>query len=65
MTGSILNRLIFAELVKVFLLSLTVLTGLLVTGGMAQMAMQMGLSIWQVLRAIPLFIPNTLPYTCG
>jgi lipopolysaccharide export system permease protein len=63
MTGSILNRLIFAELLKVFVLSLTVLTGLLVTGGMAQMAMQMGLSIGQVFRAIPLFIPNTLPYT--
>jgi lipopolysaccharide export system permease protein len=62
-TGSIINRLIFAELLKVFLLSLTVLTGLLVTGGMAQMAMQMGLSLGQVLRAIPLFIPNTLPYT--
>src|SRR5262245_42409534 len=63
MPGSILNRLIFAELVKVFLLSLGTLTGLLVTAGLVQQAMQMGLSLSQVVRAIPLFVPNTLPYT--
>lgn len=63
MPGSILNRLIFAELVKVFLLSLVIITGLLVTGGMAQEASRLGLSFVQVLKAIPLFVPNTLPYT--
>ncbi len=63
MTGTILNRLIFAELLKVFGLALTVLTGLLVTALLVQQGMQMGLSIGQVIRAIPLFIPNTLPYT--
>lgn len=63
MPGSLLNRLIFAELLKVFSLALMVLTGLLVTALLVQQGMQMGLSVVQVLRAIPLFIPNTLPYT--
>jgi lipopolysaccharide export system permease protein len=63
MPGSILNRLIFWELVKVFLMSLTTLTGLLVTAGLIQEAARMGLSITQVIQAIPLFVPNTLPYT--
>jgi lipopolysaccharide export system permease protein len=61
--GTILNRLIFWELVKVFLMSLGTLTGLLVTAGLLQQASQMGLSLRQVIYAIPLFIPNTLPYT--
>src|ERR1043166_1204078 len=63
MPGSIRNRLIFWELVKVFLMSLTTLTGLLVTAGLIQEAARMGLSITQVIQSIPLFIPNTLPYT--
>jgi len=63
MPGSILNRLIFWELVKVFLMSLTTLTGLLVTAGLIQEAARMGLTLTQVVQAIPLFIPNTLPYT--
>jgi lipopolysaccharide export system permease protein len=61
--GSLLNRLIFWELVKVFLMSLGTLTGLLVTAGLLQQAAQMGLSLGQVVQAVPLFIPNTLPYT--
>jgi lipopolysaccharide export system permease protein len=63
MLGSILNQLIFWELVKVFLMSLGALTGLLVTAGLVQQAMQMGLSLGQVLGSIHLFVPNTLPYT--
>jgi lipopolysaccharide export system permease protein len=63
MLGSTLNRLIFWELVKVFLMALTTITGLVVTAGMIQEAVRMGLSLTQVVRAIPLFIPNTLPYT--
>jgi lipopolysaccharide export system permease protein len=63
MYGSILNRLIFWELVKVFLLALGSLTGLFVVVGMVQQASQLGLSPSQVLAAIPLFIPSTLPYT--
>jgi lipopolysaccharide export system permease protein len=63
MPGSILNRLIFWELVKVFLMALTTITGLVVTAGLIQEAVRMGLSLPQVIRAIPLFVPNTLPYT--
>lgn len=63
MYGSILNRLIFWELVKVFLLALCSLTGLFVVVGMVQQASQLGLSPSQVFAAVPLFIPSTLPYT--
>src|SRR5262249_25413445 len=35
----------------------------LVMAGLIQQAAQMGLTIAQVVRAIPLFVPNTLPYT--
>ena len=63
MPGSILNRLIFWELVKVFLMSLGTVTGLLVTVPLYQMANQMGLTFGQVLQAIPLLVPNMLPYT--
>ena len=63
MPGTILNRLIFWELVKVFLLSLGTVTGLVVTAVLIQQAMIMGLSLWQALAAIHLFVPNTLPYT--
>jgi lipopolysaccharide export system permease protein len=63
MPGTLLNRLIFGELLKVFAMALTVLTALLVSALLIQQGMQMGLSVVQVIRAIPLFIPNTLPYT--
>lgn len=59
----LLNRLIFWELVKVFLMSLGTLTSLLVTAGLLQLAAQMGLSLRQVVEAAPLFVPTTLPYT--
>ncbi len=61
--GSTLNRMIFAELVKVFLLSLGSLTGLFLLAGIIQQAIQLGLSPTQIAAAIPLFIPSTLPYT--
>jgi lipopolysaccharide export system permease protein len=61
--GSIINRLILLELIKVFLLSLTALTGLFLLGGLIQEATQRGLSPGQILMVIPLLIPNTLPYT--
>ena len=63
MPGTTLNRLIFFELVKVFLMSLGTVTGLLVTVPLFQQANQMGLTLTQVLEAIPLFVPNMLPYT--
>jgi lipopolysaccharide export system permease protein len=61
--GSTLNRMIFAELVRVFLLALGSLTGLFLLAGIIQQAIQLGLSPHQIIAAIPLFIPSTLPYT--
>ena len=61
--NSTLNRMILAELVKVFLLSLGSLTGLFLLAGLIQQAVQMGLSPLQVLHVLPLFVPSTLPYT--
>jgi lipopolysaccharide export system permease protein len=63
MTATILNRMIFWELVRVFLLSLGTLTGLFVIVGLVQQASQLGLTLSQILNAIPLFIPSTLPLT--
>lgn len=63
MIGSTLNRLIFWELVKVFLMSLGTVTGMLVIVPLFQQASQMGLSLLQVFEAVPLFVPNMLPYT--
>jgi lipopolysaccharide export system permease protein len=63
MPGLILNRLIFRELLKVFVLSLATVTGLLVIVPVYQEASRLGLSLNQVLEAIPLTIPNMLPYT--
>jgi len=57
------NRMILAELVKVFLLALTALTGMFMLGGVIQEASQKGLGPAQILMAIPLIIPNTFPYT--
>jgi lipopolysaccharide export system permease protein len=58
-----INRMIFAELVKVFLMSLIALTGMFMLAGMIQEATQKGLSPVQLLMIIPLIIPNTLPFT--
>jgi lipopolysaccharide export system permease protein len=59
----IINRMILAELVKVFLMSLVALTGMFLLAGLIQEASQKGLSAGQILMAIPLIIPNTLPFT--
>jgi len=59
----IINRMILAELVKVFLMSLVALTGMFLLAGLVQEASQKGLSPGQILMAIPLIIPNTLPFT--
>ena len=63
MVGSILNRSIFAELVRVFLLALAGLTGLFLVAGLIQQASQLGLSPQQIVFAVPLLIPSSLPYT--
>lgn len=59
----ILYRMIFWELVRVFALSLTGLTGLFLIAGLIQQATQFGLSPSQLLKVIPLLIPITFPYT--
>ena len=63
MLGSTLNRTIFAELVRVFLLALGALTGLFLLAGLVQQASQLGLGPSQIIAIIPLFVPSTLPYT--
>jgi len=59
----IVNRMILAELVKVFLMSLVALTGMFLLAGLIQEASQKGLSPGQIVMFIPLIIPNTLPFT--
>lgn len=59
----ILNRMIFWELVRVFLLSVTGLTGLFLVGGIIQQATQFGATGSQLLRILPWLIPLSLPYT--
>ena len=59
---SILHRMILWELVKVFFLSFTALTGIVLMGGLVAEATQQGLGPMQVLAIIPLFIPSLMPY---
>src|SRR5437763_6240403 len=61
--GSILNRMIFWELVKVFLLCLIAITGILLMAGIVAEASQQGLNPAQIVAIIPLLIPSALPYT--
>jgi lipopolysaccharide export system permease protein len=63
MLGTIIHRMIFGELVRVFFLALVSLTGLFLLGGVVTEAAQRGLGPTQVMMIIPLLIPNTLPYT--
>lgn len=60
---NILHRMIFVELLRVFLLALLTLTGLLLMAGIVAEASQRGLAPGQILSVIPLLIPSTLPYT--
>jgi lipopolysaccharide export system permease protein len=61
--GSILNRIIFWELVKIFLLSLVGITGILLLAVVVVEAQNQGLGPMQILAIIPLAVPSTLPYT--
>jgi lipopolysaccharide export system permease protein len=61
--GSILQRMILWELTKVFLMSLVGITGILLMAGIIAEASQQGLGPTQILAAIPLLVPSTLPYT--
>jgi len=55
--------MILWELTKVFLISLVGITGILLMAGIVAEASQQGLGPGQILAAIPLLIPSTLPYT--
>src|SRR6059058_597407 len=55
--------MILWELVKVFLMSLVGITGILLMAGIIAEASQQGLGPAQILAAVPLIIPSTLPYT--
>src|SRR5436190_108188 len=59
----LLHRTIFYELTKVFLLAFVALTGVLLLAGVITEATRNGLGPAQILTAIPLLIPNTMPYT--
>lgn len=59
----IVNRMIFAELLKVFLMSLVALTGMFLLAGLIQEATSKGLSPGQIAMVIPLIVPSTLPFT--
>ncbi len=59
----ILQRMILWELLKVFVISLIGITGILLMAGIVAEASQQGLGPAQILTAIPLLIPSTLPYT--
>ena len=59
----LLHRSIFIELFRVFLLALTALTAILLLAGLVAEATQHGLGPGQILDAIPLLLPNMLPYT--
>jgi lipopolysaccharide export system permease protein len=61
--GGILHRMILWELLKVFLVALAAITGILLLAGIVAEASQQGLGPTQILEAIPLLIPSTLPYT--
>lgn len=63
MLGSKINRMLFWELARVFLLTLTGLTALFLVGLVVQQANQLGLSLRQTIAAIPYLIPSTLPFT--
>ncbi len=61
--GNSIQRMILLELVKVFALTLTSLTGLFLIALVVQNASSLGLSLSSTLAMIPLLIPYTLPYT--
>ena len=63
MFGGILFRMIFWELTKVFGIALFAITGILLMAGIVAEATQQGLGPAQILGAIPLLVPSTLPYT--
>lgn len=60
---SLLTRYVLAELLKIFLLALTVLTLLMLVYGLVKQARDQGLGPEQVVRLIPYILPEMLRYT--
>ena len=63
MFGGILFRMILWDLFKVFTMALITITGILLLAGIIAEATQQGLAPKQILSAIPLLVPSTMPYT--
>ncbi len=59
----ILQRTVFLELVRIFVMSLLGITGILVLGGIVPEASQQGLNPLQIVGIIPLLIPSMMPYS--
>jgi lipopolysaccharide export system permease protein len=59
----LLHRSFFYELTKVFLLAFVGLTALLLLAGVIDQAIRNGLGPAQIIAAIPLLVPGTVPYT--
>jgi lipopolysaccharide export system permease protein len=60
---SLLHRMIFIELFRVFFLCWVGLTGIVLLAGVIAEASQQGLGPVQILQVIPFLIPSTMPYT--
>src|SRR5882724_4651835 len=63
MLGTILQRTIMLELLRVFAITLVSLTGLFLLGGIVAEASNRGLAPYQILSLMPLMVPSSLPYT--
>jgi lipopolysaccharide export system permease protein len=59
----LIHRSIFYDLVKVFSLAFIGLTALLLMAGLIAEASRNGLGPLQILAAVPLLVPSTMPYT--
>ncbi len=60
---TLLHRMIFIELFRVFFLCWVGLTGLVLLAGVIAEATQQGLGPMQIVEIIPFLIPSTMPYT--
>ena len=59
----LIHRAIFFDLLKVFVLAFVGLTALLLLAGVVAEATRNGLGPMQIVAAIPLLVPSTIPYT--
>src|SRR5258706_15795335 len=63
MPGTILQRVIMWELIRIFSITLVSLTALFLLGGLVAEASQRGLAPAQIFSIMPLMVPSMLPYT--